>query len=93
MLYLDLIKMLVKGGNKTFGKHSHVVVTAFTIVNNDTLVIKIDVFNLQAFRQEKPISIQDFRYQSILLSPHLIDDRAGFLYKKPLEHACLLWDG
>lgn len=72
-------EVLAHGRNDAIGEHGDAVVSAFSVVDNDAVILKVNVFDAeaQALHEAESAAIHDLRHEFVL-ARHIGDDSARF---------------
>ena len=76
---LGLDEVFAHGGDDAIGEHGDAVVSAFSIVDNDAMIFKIDIFDAQAqtFHEAQSAAVHDL-YHEFVRACHVGDDCTHF---------------
>lgn len=73
-------EVFAHGGDDAVGEHGDAVVAAFSVVDDDAVVFKVDVFDAepQTFHEAESAAVHDLCHEFVW-ADHVGDDGAGFL--------------
>ena len=76
-----LDKMFAHGGDDAIGEHGDAVISAFSVIDNDAVIFKIDIFDAktQTFHEAESAAIHDLCHEFVWAC-HVGDDGAHFFY-------------
>ena len=80
---LDAGKMFFERGNQALGEHGHAVFFAFAIVDDETVLFKVDIFDSQpnTLNEAQARTVENFCHE-LVNTGEGIDDTKGFIFGK-----------